>query len=162
MRRALVRTAAVAACGVAMGACGGDDAGNAHEGGGTPAFEGLYRVTATPASQACGTSIVTFTAESVLVVGPFEDEETGEERTFVIWDGGTLYEAIPASVESAHFSATWISQSSDALPCPATGVPQVVTTLTNLWVGDAGEGGFQSTLFQQIDTDCGTDRKSVV
>ena len=99
--------------------------------------------------------MVTFTGESVHVEASV-DAETGEAGAFVLWNGATAYDVAEASVEDAHFVATWGSIYADLLPCPATGATYVVTRLQNLWVGDAEEGGFQSTLFQQVDTDCGT------
>ena len=144
MRRAL----ALATCALAT-ACG--ERADERERARGPALEGLYELTAAPSSQPCGEAMVTFTTQAAYFVVVSED---GEDEAAVIF-GETILDATAVTLEeSGHFEAAWTAEWSDPVSCPSSGRTHVVTTFTNLWVGDGDLLGFESLLHQQMDTDC--------
>lgn len=117
--------------------------------------DGVYDVTAAPPAQMCGAAMVTFTTPQVYFFEIGMDDSDGYQTAVLF--GGTILDGTTVSVEGdGHFEATWTTERSDPVPCPATGHSNVTTTFVNVWVGDGDAFGFQSLLFQEMDTDCDT------
>lgn len=120
-----------------------------------PDYSGLYRVTGSPASQSCGNSSVTFTADYVwmIVVSNGTAVVTQWALYALPWFGDSSTSV--GSLDGDRFAQNWTSTRTVPISCPATGTSSVVTTFTNAWSGTFGTASFDSTLAQTIDDDCG-------
>lgn len=116
-----------------------------------PHHGGEYLLTPSPAVQWCGSTAVTFTADRVFLV-----VVSNGTAIAAIWGvTGWEYDASYGMLDGDCFAQTWTREDTDPIPCPATGMPEVVTTVVSSWTGAFGNGFFDSELLQFIDDDCG-------